>query len=320
MGELLVEPFGSAYMQRALIEAVLLGAFGGVLGVYVVLRHLAFISDALTHTVFPGIAVAFLLDASLYLGAFVAGALSAVLLTVLTRNRRVNDDAALAVLLTAFFSVGVVIVSRSESFTSDLTALLFGRILAVSTTDIAQTAITMVVVLAVLAAIHKELVLRAFAPESARAMGYRTDLLDLALNLLITLFVVAAVKAVGTVLVIALVITPAAAAQLWARSIRSMIAISVAIGVVAGWIGLVISYRASVDHDLRLASGATIVLVITALFLVALAARKVRDLVAARRSTPGEPGPAPAPDRAAGPGRGAGTAPDPAHGSGPVVG
>ena len=140
----------------------------------------------------------------------------------------------------------------------NLTALLFGRILSVSTGDIVQTAIALVVVLAVLAAIHKELVLRAFAPESARAMGYRTDLLDLALNLLITVFVVAAVKAVGTVLVVALVITPAATAQLWGRSIRSMLAISVAVGVAAGWLGLGISYRASVDHDLRLASGASV--------------------------------------------------------------
>lgn len=283
MADLLVGPFESAYMQRALIEAVLLGAFGGIVGVYVVLRHLAFISDALTHTVFPGVAVAFLLDASLYLGAFVAGALSAVLLTVLTRNRRVNDDAALAVLLTAFFSVGVVVVSRSESFTADLTALLFGRILSVSTTDIVQTAVTMVVVLAILAVLHKELILRAFAPESARAMGYRIDLLDLALNLLITLFVVAAVKAAGTVLVIALVITPAATAQLWGRSIRSMMVISVAVGVVGGWIGLVVSYRASIDHDLRLASGATIVLVITVIFGLALAARKLAALVTANR-------------------------------------
>lgn len=284
MDSVLGQPFEAAYMQRALLEAVLLGVFGGILGVYVVLRHLAFISDALTHTVFPGIAVAFLLDASLYLGAFVAGALSAVLLTVLTRNRRVHDDAALAVLLTAFFSVGVVVVSRSESFSADLTALLFGRILAVSTADIVQTALTMVVVLAVLAALHKELVLRAFAPESARAMGYRIDVLDLILNLLITLFVVAAVKAVGTVLVVALVVTPAAAAQLWARSIRSMMVTAAVIGVVAGWLGLVISYRASIDHDLRLAAGATIVLVITVLFGVAFLARKVWDRVVDRRA------------------------------------
>ena len=291
MDQFITEPFQAGYMQRALIEAVLLGVFGGIVGVYVVLRHLAFISDALTHTVFPGIAVAFLLDASLYLGAFVAGALSAVLLTVLTRNRRVNDDAALAVLLTAFFSVGVIVVSRSESFSADLTALLFGRILAVSTGDIVVTGLTMVVVVLVLAALHKELVLRAFAPESARAMGYRTDVLDLVLNLLITLFVVAAVKSVGTVLVVALVVTPAAAAQLWVRSIRAMFVVSVLIGVVAGWLGLVVSFRASVDHDLRLASGATIVLVMTVVFAVAFAGRKVRDLVVARRAQVGTPGP-----------------------------
>lgn len=289
MVDLLFEPFQSSYMQRALIEALLLGVFGGVLGIYVVLRHLAFISDALTHTVFPGIAVAFLLDASLYLGAFVAGAASAVLLTVLTRNRRVTDDAALAVLLTAFFSVGVAVVSRSDSYTADLTALLFGRILAISATDIVQTAATMLVVMVVLAVLHKELILRAFSPESARAMGYRTDVLDLVLNLLITLFVVAAVKAVGTVLVIALVVTPAATAQLLGRSIRSMMVISVGIGVLGGWLGLAVSYRASVDHGLRLASGATIVLVITALFLATLIGVKARAVFRARggATTPG---------------------------------
>ena len=185
----------------------------------------------------------------------------------------------------------MIVVSRSESFSADLTALLFGRILAVSTGDIVVTGLTMVVVVLVLAALHKELVLRAFAPESARAMGYRTDVLDLVLNLLITLFVVAAVKSVGTVLVVALVVTPAAAAQLWVRSIRAMFVVSVLIGVAAGWLGLVVSFRASVDHDLRLASGATIVLVMTVVFAVAFAGRKVRDLVVARRAQAGTPGP-----------------------------
>jgi len=280
-----VEPFQVEFMRRALVEGVLLGVFGGILGVYVVLRRLAFISDALTHTIFPGIAIAFFLNASLFVGAMTAGALSAVLLTVLTRSKRVTSDAALAILLTSFFSVGVVVVSRGRSFSSDLTALLFGRLLTVSWTDVLESAAAMVVVLAALGLVHKELLFRTFDEEGARAAGYRIGLMDFGLNLLITLFVVAAVKAVGTVLVIALLITPAAAAQLLAKSVRGMMIVAALIGAFAGWIGLVVSYAASRDHEVRLASGSTVVLTMTAVFLVGLVVAKARSVVAHRATT-----------------------------------
>src|SRR5262245_42817303 len=117
MLEPLIDPFRGGFMQRALLEAALLGLVGGIVGVHVVLRRLAFMADALTHTVFPGMAAAFVLGGSLYVGALVTGVLSAVLLTLLSRNRRVTSDAALAVLLTGFFSVGVIIVSRNRTFT-----------------------------------------------------------------------------------------------------------------------------------------------------------------------------------------------------------
>jgi manganese/iron transport system permease protein len=289
MVSFLLDPLRPEFMQRAMLEAMILGVFGGVLGVYVVLRRLAFISDVLTHTIFPGIAIAFFLDLSLYLGAFVAGALSAVLLTLLTRNKRVTSDAALAVLLTAFFSVGVLVVSRGRSYSADLTTLLFGRILTVSWTDVAESAATMVVVLAVLAAIHKELILRAFDGEAARAMGFRVGALDLVLNLLITLFVVASVKAVGTVLVIALLVTPAATAQLLARTVRGQMVVAVLVGVVGGWLGLTVSYEASLDHGIRLASGSTIVLTVSLLFLIGLAVARVLSVRAHRRGRVAEP-------------------------------
>ena len=268
---ILTEPFHSGFMQRALIEAVLLGIVGGVIGVHVVLRRLAFMADALTHTVFPGMAVAFLLSGSLYVGALVTGVASAVLLTILTRNRRITSDAALAILLTGFFSVGVILVSRSHSFTADLTVLLFGRVLSVDVGEIVATAATGAFVLVVLWLLHKELVLRSFDPEAAAALGYPIGTLDLVLNILITLVVVSAVKAVGSVLVIALLITPAATARLLVRRhVGAMMVVAAAIGAIGGWLGLVVSYEASVHHGWRLASGATIVLALTALFLVAL--------------------------------------------------
>ena len=274
-------------MQRALVETVLLGIVGGVIGVHVVLRRLAFMADALTHTVFPGMAVAFLLSGSLYVGALVTGVTSAVLLTLLTRNKRITSDAALAILLTGFFSVGVILVSRSHSFTADLTVLLFGRVLAVDAAEIAATAATGAFVLIVLWLLHKELVLRSFDPEAAAALGYPIGALDLVLNILITLVVVSAVKAVGSVLVIALLITPAASARLLVRNhVGIMMAVAAVVGAVGGWLGLVVSYEGSVHHGWRLASGGTIVLTLTALFVVALVASSI--LRWRRRPGPGD--------------------------------
>jgi manganese/iron transport system permease protein len=282
VNELLVEPFRLPYMQRALLEVLLLGALAGVVGVFVVLRRLAFVSDALTHTIFPGVVIAHLLDRSLLLGALAFGVLTAVLLTGITSSRRVGADAALAILLTSFFSLGVVLVSRTRTYTADLTVFLFGRVLAVDRADLLQTLALAAVVAGTLWALRKELVLRAFDPDGAAAMGYRTAALDLVLNLLIALVVVAAVKAVGTVLVVALIVVPAAAARLLADRVATTVVLACAFGALGGWLGLAASYEVSVDHGVRLASGATIVVVLVGLFALAAAAAPFRRRVVAR--------------------------------------
>lgn len=255
-------------MQRALVEILVLSGLAGVVSVYVLLRRLAFVGDALTHTIFPGVAIAFVVGQSLFLGALVAGLLSAVLLTVATRIPRVDHDAALGVLVGAFFSLGVVVVSTGRSYTGDLTALLFGRILTVDNTEIIQTVAVAVVVLAVLGLIHKELVLRAFDPVAAQAMGYRLGVLDLVVNGLVALVVVAGVRAVGTILVIALLVVPGATARLVADRTASLLVTSVAVAVLCGALGLAASYEASVNHGVRLGSGATIVVALTLAFLL----------------------------------------------------
>jgi len=283
VNELLVEPFRLPYMQRALLEVLLLGALAGVVGVFVVLRRLAFVSDALTHTIFPGVVIAHLLDRSLLLGALAFGVLTAVLLTGITSSsRRVGADAALAILLTSFFSLGVVLVSRTRTYTADLTVFLFGRVLAVDRADLLATLALAAVVGGTLWALRKELVLRAFDPDGAAAMGYRTAALDLVLNLLIALVVVAAVKAVGTVLVVALIIVPAAAARLLADRFATTTVLACALGALGGWLGLAVSYEVSVDHGVRLASGATIVVVLVAMFVLAAAAAPLRRRLANR--------------------------------------
>jgi len=280
MSRLLIEPFQVAFMQRALLAVLVLGVLAGSVGVFVVLRRLAFVGDALTHTVFPGVVIAYLAGQSIFLGALAAGLASALLLTLLTANRRVTADAALAVLLTSFFALGVVLVSRLDTYSADLSAFLFGRVLAVEPAELVQTCVVAVVVLATLLALRKELLLRAFDPDGAAAMGYRVDLLDLVLNVLIALVVVAAVKAVGTVLVIALIIVPAATARLVTDRVATMMALACGLGALGGWVGLAVSYEASIQRGVRLAAGATIVVVLVGFFVVALGAGPGRRALA----------------------------------------
>lgn len=276
MGRLLVDPFGVPFMQRALLEVLLLAVLGGVVGTHVLLRRLAFTTEAFQHTVFPGVAIAFAAGQSLLLGALVAAAVSVVLLTVLTRRTRIDPDSALALLIATFFAVGVVVVSRSRSFQGDLTALLFGRILAVDARQLVHTAVIVAVCVVVLFALHKELVMRAFDPMGTAAVGYRVWVLDLALNVTVALSVVAAVRAVGSVLLVAFLVTPAAAAHLCCRRVGSMMAVAFVVVAVCGWLGLAASYEASVNYGVRLASGATVVLAITAGFLIVAAGAGIR--------------------------------------------
>jgi manganese/iron transport system permease protein len=168
------------------------------------------------------------------------------------------------------FSIGIVLVSRRSSYTSDLTAFLFGRLLTVTSTQILQTVIVAVVVLAVLTATGKELMLRAFDVEAARAMGYRVSVLDLALNVCVAMVVVAAAQAVGTILVIALLVVPAATGRLIADRIAAIVVIGMVAAVAAGYVGLLASYQASVRWSIRLASGAGVVLALVGIHLLVL--------------------------------------------------
>jgi manganese/iron transport system permease protein len=282
----LLGPFEAPYMHRALVELVLLGILGGVVGVHVLLRRLAFVTEAVQHTVFPGIAIAFAAGGSLLVGALASGLLSVVLLTVGAGRRRIDPDALLALLVAVFVALGVVVVSRRSGYQRDLSSLLFGRILAVDRRQVIDTAIIAAACLVALLALHKELVLRAFDPGGTAALGYRTAWLDLVLNVVITLTVVAAVRAVGTVLVVAFVVTPAAAARLVTHRVGMMMAFAAAFACAGGWLGLVISYEGSLRHGWRLASGATVVLTLTAGFVLIAGGRAIVQ-VRNRRAGPG---------------------------------
>jgi ABC-type Mn2+/Zn2+ transport system permease subunit len=268
----LVDPFAVPFMARALAELGLLALICGPVSVFVFVRRLSFTADALTHTIFPGVVVGFIAGGTegVFAGALVAGAVTAVALTLLTRRDLFSDDAATAVVLTAMFSIGVALVSRRSSYTSDLTSFLFGRILTVTSRQLAETAVLAVVILVLLAAGARALVLRSFDPEGAAAAGFRIGPLDLWLKVLVALVVVAAVRAVGTVLVIALLVVPAAAARMLTDRLTAMAIIGTAVTFAAGYLGLLASWVASVDHGVRLTSASAIVLVLVCAYLAVL--------------------------------------------------
>ena len=284
MYRFLVEPYQSGFMARALLEVALLGVIGAAVGVHVLLRRLTFLTEALQHTVFPGIAIAFALETSLLLGALVAAAVTVVVLVGLTRDDRVNTDAALAVMTVAFFALGVAVVSHRSGYAADLNQLLFGRILGVGVTEVVETAAIGLLLVATLTALHKELVLVAFDRVQASALGYRVDVLDVILNAAVALAVVAAVRAVGSVLVVGFVVTPAATARLVTKSVAGAVVVGAAIAMTAGWIALSVSYDASVHHDVSLAPGATVVVGFEVVFVVVAIVAASHRLVVRRRA------------------------------------
>lgn len=268
-----LEPLQYPFMQRALIAAVLVGVVCGTLGCYIVLRRMALIGDALAHSVLPGVAIAFIVGADFFLGAAVAGILTAGLIGWVTSRSRVKEDAAIGVVFTGAFALGIVLITLIQSRSVDLLHMLFGNVLGVDDRDLYITAgITATVLLTVLL-LYKELLLHAFDPIMARAIGLPTRGLHYLLMLLLSLTVVAALQTVGLVLVVAMLITPASTAYLLTDRFGRMLGISATIGVSSALIGLYGSYHWNVS------SGAAIVLVATLFFFIAFAFAPKRGLV-----------------------------------------
>ncbi|MDQ5822827.1 MAG: metal ABC transporter permease [Chloroflexota bacterium] len=260
----LTDPLQFPFMQRALVEVILMGITCGLIGTYVVLRGMAFIGDALAHAIFPGVVIAFLLDASFFLGALVFGGITAVAIGALARNRRVSEDTAIGVLFAGMFALGIVLISTVQGYTADLASFLFGNVLGVSVEDLVASLVIGALVLVTLVFFHKELVLVSFDNDMAEAAGLPVWLLNLGLLLLIAVTIVVSLRAVGNILVVAMLVTPAASARLWTDRLQVMLGLSALFGALAGVLGLLVSYHSN------LAAGGTIVLAITVWFGVSL--------------------------------------------------
>lgn len=269
----LTEPFALAFMQRALVAAVVVGLVCSVLGCYVVLRSMAFLGDALAHAVLPGIALAYLAGLDLLLGALVAALLVALGIGFLTRHGAVREDTAIGIVFAAALSLGVLLISSAGSYATDLTHILFGDVLGVSTTDLWLTGGLAAGVLVAVALLYRELLLASFDPVLAHTLGRRPRRVMLALLVLLALTIVVSLQTVGVGLVAALLVTPGATASLLTRRLPAMMAVAAAIGVAASVVGLYLSYY------LDVASGAAIVLTATATFVVAFFLAPRRGLV-----------------------------------------
>ena len=265
MADYLLGPLEFGFMQRGLLASVLVAAICGILGSFVVLKGLAFIGDALAHASFGGVALAFVLGANVYLGAFVFALATALGIGAITQRGRVSSDTAIGVLFSGTFALGILIISRADSYTTDLFGYLFGDVLSITVDDLWTIGVLGIVVLALVAIFYRQLLFVAFDPTVAAASGIQTRGLEYLLLALLGVTIVTAIQAVGIVMVVALLVTPSATAYLLTRRFHHMILASVAVGSLSALLGIYLSYY------LDVASGAAIILVATALFFVALA-------------------------------------------------
>jgi ABC-type Mn2+/Zn2+ transport system permease subunit len=252
------------YARRALIEALLVGALCGLVGVHVVLRRLSFFTMAMTHATFPGVVLAALVGVDLLLGSGLFGVLVVLGVSWLTTRPRSDSAAAVGVVLSAGFALGVALLSAQAGFTRDLSAYLVGSIVTVQTGDLVKTALVLAAVALTLALVGKELVFGAFDRGGMVAAGYPAGRLDLLLLLVVELTVVISVPAVGTIQAVALIVAPAAAARLWCDRIGPTTALAVLLGMASGVVGLAVSQAYEV------AAGAAIVLAACGFFVLSV--------------------------------------------------
>ena len=269
----IVEIFSLPFMTRSLVTVVVLAVAGALIGVFVNLRNLEFISDGLAHSVFPGLVIGYVAAGTdgVFLGALIAALVASVLLTVVSR-RGVGSDAGIAVVLASMFSIGIVIVSRQSGYVSQLEDLLFGRLLTVTDSQVRQIVVVGVIATLLVVATWRAQLFRAFDPQGFRAAGYRELPYDVVLNVAVALVVVAGSQAIGNLLVLALLIVPVAVARLITTHVAWVAPVAAVVSVLCGVVGLLVGYQASVVGGVSPSPSAVVVLVMIVVYLLVLVA------------------------------------------------
>ena len=274
MIDALTDPFQYAFMQRALVAAALAAVACAVVGTFVVLRGLAFMGDAVAHSSLTGIATAYILGGSVFWGAFGWAVPASMAITYVSRRAHIRLDTSVGIIYAGGFALGIIIASRASNYTADLFSFLFGNVLGVSWSEVLLIGVVAGIVLLVIALFYKELLFTSYDETMAAASGIPVRLMQYLLPVLVGITTVAALKTVGIVLVLALLVTPPATAGLLSRRLPGIIAISVVVALVSLVVGLYLSFH------LDLPSGPSIVIVTTGLFLLALLLSPSKGLVA----------------------------------------
>jgi manganese/iron transport system permease protein len=273
--DFLLSPLAYDFFVRALVASALVGVACAVIGSFVVLKGMSFIGDAVSHAAFPGIVIAYMLGLPIIIGGAVASIVTALGIGALTRRSGLRSDSIIGVLFAGMFALGVALFSSIPNYVGDLFHFLFGDVLGISVADLLALSLLVLILLVVVRILWKELLFATFDPLGAGAAGLPVRRLDDLLLILIAVTIVISLQAVGIVLVVAMITTPAATAQMLVQRFGKMISTAALIGVVSAVAGLYLSYA------FDLASGAAIVLVETALFLMVLLLTSLRGRRAA---------------------------------------
>lgn len=276
--DFLLAPLEYEFFVRALVASALVGVACAVVGAFVVLKGMSFVGDAVSHSAFPGVVLAYLLGLPIILGGAVAAIGTALGISALTRRSGLRADAVIGVLFSGMFALGVALFSSIPNYVGDLFHFLFGDVLGISFADLISLAVLASLLLLIVWVLWKELLFATFDPLGAGAAGLPVRRLDDLLLILIAVTIVVSLQAVGIVLVVAMITTPAATAQLLVKRFGQMIALAALIGVTSSIVGLYVSYA------LDIASGASIVLTETFAFLVALLITSIGKRVRANRA------------------------------------
>ena len=249
------------FLQSALMAAIMVGIMSGIIGSFIILRGMSLMGDALSHSVLPGVAVAYMLGINIMIGATVFGVVAAVLIGFVASHSKLKNDTSIGVVFSAFFALGFILISMAQSSTN-LHHILFGNVLAVSDSDLIETFIVLAVVIIFVMLFFKELQITSFDNTFAKSYGLNTSVIHYGLMIVLTLVTVSALQTVGIILVVAMLITPAATAFLWTNRLVNMLFLSSGFGAVSSFIGLYLSYT------MNWASGPAIVLVAAIIFLI----------------------------------------------------
>jgi ABC-type Mn2+/Zn2+ transport system permease subunit len=271
------EPFQYEFFRHGLLVATLVGALCGMMGVYIVLRRMSYIGHGLSHSVLGGAVVSYVAGWNFYLGAGLWGFVSALLINATARRRNIGADAAIGIVTTASFALGVALISKTRRFTRNFEASLFGNILGVTREDIyVIAAVTAVVAIAIFLA-YKQLLFATFDPELAAVYGVPTHWVDAGFALALAATIVASLNIVGATLIAAAIVIPPTTARLVTKSFGRLLILSTLIGAACGFFGMFLSYQEDI------ASGAAIVLLSAAIFAAVYAATSAKRLIVARR-------------------------------------